>query len=87
MTTTSEAKRALPAGHTAQPQQAGGVPPASPAPSAHRLAHPELYRSEPCESCDGWGDHGCEAPEDGGRLWVCFGCGGTGRQPADEVVL
>ena len=31
MTTTSDAKRALPAGHTAQPQQAGGVPPATPA--------------------------------------------------------
>lgn len=30
-----------------------------------------------CPSCHGDGDHGFEP--DTGRLYVCFGCGGTGK--------
>lgn len=30
-----------------------------------------------CMSCDGFGDHGVE--EETGCLYVCYGCGGTGK--------
>lgn len=30
-----------------------------------------------CPSCDGFGDHGVE--EESGCLYVCYGCGGTGK--------
>lgn len=49
MTTSSDAKRALPAGHTAQAQQAGGVPPASPA----HLGHLVLPKLAGCEVSPG----------------------------------
>lgn len=35
-----------------------------------------------CDSCDGFGDHGVD--EDG-CLYVCYGCGGTGKAPSDKV--
>lgn len=34
-----------------------------------------------CPSCDGFGDHGVE--EETGRLYICFGCGGTGKYRTD----
>ena len=41
------------------------------------VATEEYYAAQNiCPSCGGFGDHGLD--EDG-RLYVCYGCGGTGK--------
>jgi hypothetical protein len=43
---------------------------------AHWMAEIERKENLLCDHCDGFGDHGLD--EDG-KLYICYGCGGTGR--------
>jgi hypothetical protein len=36
----------------------------------------------PCGSCGGFGDHGFD---DAGEPYICYGCGGSGREPMPPV--
>ena len=46
---------------------------------AHLAREAYLRALNECESCGGFGDHGVD--EDG-CLYVCYGCGGTGKYHA-----